>query len=70
MTADNERPYVDPAITPGDQGTKPWAEGEPPDPRADEESPADAFTDGNSAGIDEGSAHAGADDQASDDRAS
>lgn len=52
-----DRPYVDPATAPGDQGTEPWAEGEPPEsPDGEEPSPADEFTDGNAAGLDQSSA--------------
>ena len=58
MEPSQERPYVDPAMPPGDQGTEPWADGDTPDTKPDavEESPADAFTDGHSTGLDYGSA--------------
>ena len=56
MTEQN-RPYVDPAIEPGDQGTEPWADGESPAVAAPgEPSPADQFTGDASAGLDQGSA--------------
>ncbi len=69
MAADNEHPYVDPAIQPGDQGTEPWADGQPQDPKAEEDSPADAFTEGGSAGMDQGSADPDKGDLASGDGA-
>ncbi len=57
MDNSTDRPYVDPAMKPGDQGTEPWAEGEPLEtPGLAEASPADEFTDGNAGGLDDPSA--------------
>ena len=66
MESNQDRPYVDPSIESGDQGTEPWAEGEPPDPTKQKEpSPADQFTGDTSAGLDGGSAEEKSDESAS-----
>ena len=45
MDNSTDRPYVDPAMKPGDQGTEPWTEGEPLEtPGPAKASPADEFS--------------------------